>query len=208
MDNWLILSKMQSATSSLSLDVALLLIKTKVLTLTNQIHFGLKSLSKDFLVGLSRLDSNKYRRILAQIKNPQVPCNNTKSPKNASASTKINEFGEREVTKLKQLQKTFSETEIMEMVEEYRNGKTVYELAAQYGAHRVTVSKALKSYGVKVTKSKAQAKLDVATVIKLYEEYHTSGEIAKLYSVNPHCIIMCLRNHGITIRNRWDYPRR
>ena len=50
-------------------------------------------------------------------------------------------------------------------------------------------------------------KLDVDKVIKMYEEYHTTGEIAKLYGIHPNCIIRCLREHGIAIRSRWDYPR-
>lgn len=93
------------------------------------------------------------------------------------------------------------------MIQSYRAGRTVYELAAQYGTHRVTISRTLKKYGVKVTKSKGQAKLDVEKVVEMYEEYHTTGEIAKLYGVHPNCIIRCLREHGIAIRSRWDYPR-
>lgn len=120
---------------------------------------------------------------------------------------KINEFGEKEVKKLKQTQKTLSEAEIAEMIEAYRAGRTVYELSDQYGAHRVTISRILKKYGINVTKSKGQAKLDVEKAIKMYAEYHTTSEIAKLYDVHPNCIIRCLREHGVKIRNRWDYPR-
>ena len=59
---------------------------------------------------------------------------------------------------------------------------------------------------MKVTKRKSLEKLDVDAVTEMYETYHTTGEIAKLYGVNPNCVISCLREHGITIRNRWDYP--
>lgn len=157
---------------------------------------------------LSRLDSNKYRRILVQRKKPQPLHDSVISHNSETSYSKINEFGEEEITQLRQSQKTLSETEILELVDAYRAGKTVYALAAKYGVHRVTISKTLKKAGVDVTKSKAQAKLDADEVIKMYQEYHTTGEIAKLYGVHPNCIIRCLRAHGITIRSRWDYPKK
>jgi hypothetical protein len=42
------------------------------------------------------------------------------------------------------------EDEIARLIEGYQNGKTVYQLAAQFGVHRVTVGVILKRNGVEI----------------------------------------------------------
>lgn len=62
----------------------------------------------------------------------------------------VDEFGELAVRQLQQKQKHFTDEEIIILTEEYQNGKTLLELAKQYGCHRDTVSRMLKKHGVKV----------------------------------------------------------
>ena len=73
--------------------------------------------------------------------------------------------------------------------------------------HKTTISSALKKAGIVPDKRKAQKKMDTEKVIKMYSEYCTAAEIGKEYGVNPNAVIKCLRDNGITIRSRWDYPR-
>ena len=91
------------------------------------------------------------------------------------------------------------------LISEYKNGKTTYTLAEQFGCNRITVSNILKKHGVIVSKCTSQKKLDTEDVISMYENMHNTAEIAEKYDVGPNAILRCLRNHGITIRSRWDY---
>lgn len=72
-------------------------------------------------------------------------------PENPGKSKRaVDEFGELAVRQLQQKQKHFTDEEAVILAEEYQNGKTLLDLAKQYGCHRDTVSKTLKKHGVKV----------------------------------------------------------
>ena len=107
-----------------------------------------------FLVQLSGHNSKNYQAILRAKK--RITNNSKLEPifiisenpgKNKRA---VDEFGELAVRQLQQKQKHFSDEEIIILTEEYQNGKTLLELAKQYGCHRDTVSRMLKKHGVKV----------------------------------------------------------
>jgi DNA-binding CsgD family transcriptional regulator len=98
-----------------------------------------------------------------------------------------------------------SEEEIKLLVEGYRCGETTYQLARQFGCHRLTVSNVLKRRGVNVTKCTAQRQLDAEDVIAMYGDMCTSAEIAEKYGVGPNVILRCLRKRGVRIRGRWEY---
>ena len=108
---------------------------------------------------------------------------------------------------IRQTQKYLSDQERAEIADAYRSGKTTYELAEQYGCHRRTIVEALKKQGIVPNKAKSQKKLNVETVIKMYSEYHSAEEIGKLFGVGRAVIVKCLRDNGVAIRTRWDYPR-
>ena len=110
-------------------------------------------------MGLSRLDSNKYRKITScRAITPSEPL--TLTSESEHNSLKINEFGEHEVQQIRQEQKYLSDQERAEIVDAYRSGKTTYELAEQYGCHRRTIAEALKKQGIAPNKAKSQKKLD------------------------------------------------
>lgn len=157
-------------------------------------------------MGLSRLDSNKYDSIRkAKLKMSFNPSADGPSILNSHRS--VNEYGETEIKQIRQQQKRFSDVEISEIAQEYRSGKTTYELAEQYGCARHTIVTALKKMGIMATKAKAQEALDADEVIRLYNEYHTIEEIAKKHGVSSNAINRCLRYNGVAIRGRWDYPK-
>ena len=106
---------------------------------------------------------------------------------------------------MKQEQKRLNDDEIKLLIVAYLDGKSTYALAAQFGCHRTTVSEILKRHDVTVTKQKSLRKLNLADVVDMYENMHTSAEIAEKYEVGSNVIIRCLRSQGIEIRSRWDY---
>ena len=116
-------------------------------------------------MGLTQLDSNKYASIPgAKLDISSIttyPDNNTSNP-----SSSINEYGEIEIKQLSQPQKRLSE-EAAGIANAYTTGQTTYQLAKQYGAHRTTVSHALKKIGVTPDKRSVQKKLGKEKVIEI-----------------------------------------
>lgn len=154
------------------------------------------------MVGLSRLDSNRFDIIIRfkksclgdELRQPALP-----------KGREINESGETIVKKIEQTQKWLNTEEMELLISEYKAGKTTYELAKQFGCHRRTVACTLKRHGVQVSKCRAHDKLNIPDVIAMYANMHTSTEIAKKYGVHPNVVIRCLREHGTVVRGRWDY---
>ncbi len=110
------------------------------------------------------------------------------------------------VKNLKQQHKhQFSNNEIAEMARQYRAGKTIYELADEYGCHRVTVSAILKRNGVTVSVEKSEKMFDPAKAAELYESGMKSKDIGIRLGVSEQTIRKCLKKQGIRIRTRWDY---
>jgi len=163
-------------------------------------------LNKSLMVGLSDLDSNNYYSIITFKESLLSQTQSATLPKIISPTDRhVNEHGEILVGKMRQEQKRLNEEEIKLLIDGYKEGKSTYALALQFGCHRSTVSNILKRYGIAVSKCKAQKKLNAADVAAMYENMHTSAEIAERYKVNPQAIIHCLRNQGIKTRGRWDY---
>lgn len=165
-----------------------------------------------FLVGLSELDSNKYKAILKAKKQitQQVLHQTDFTVEDAPPCSDkvIDQFGEIATTRLKQLyRREFSEQDVGQMVAGYKSGMTTIELAKQFQCNKGTINKLLRQHGVRITKAKAQAKLNVDKVLSMYENMHTIEDIAKYFNVSSYTINRCLKAHGVKIRGRWDYDR-
>ena len=106
-------------------------------------------------------------------------------------------------------QRIFTPTEIERIVAAYQSGKASYELGVEYGCSKTTIIKLLKQQGVTLRKSgRARAKVDSKKVIKMYKEMHTIKEIAKSLNVDSQAVSRCLKENGIKLRSRWDYPEK
>ena len=88
------------------------------------------------------------------------------------------------------------------MVAGYKSGMTTIELAKQFQCNKGTINKLLRQHGVRITKAKAQAKLNVDKVLSMYENMHTIEDIAKYFNVSSYTINRCLKAHGVKIRGR------
>ena len=154
-------------------------------------------------MGITCFDSNQVETALAFKKTLVLEVGNVDISDNLSQETrKINEFGDIVATKVEQRQKHLTDAEVKQIVAEYKKGKSTYALAKEFDCHRTTVSDALKSKGVDVTK---KVKLDVDGVIAMYEQMHTAQEIADKYGIGSQVVIRCLKAHGVRIRGRWEY---
>lgn len=161
------------------------------------------------MVDLTRLDSNKFKAILRfkrQIADSfDKPSDAIISHGASEPTRRLNTFGEMEALQVDQRHKDLSDKEIDDIVAGYLSGKSTYALAEKFGCHRRTVTKALEKRGIVVDKRKAMKKLDEERVVALYAAMHTIEEIAKQFNVSANTITRCLKNHGVKMRNRWDY---
>jgi DNA invertase Pin-like site-specific DNA recombinase len=107
------------------------------------------------------------------------------------------------VKSIKQQQKILSEAEIRAVIQKYKAGASTYQLAEEFGCHRVTISSALKRNGIIVT----HRKVDIPIAIQMYESGKTTTEIAKFFDTNGSAVSRTLRASGVKMRKRWEYPR-
>ncbi len=99
-----------------------------------------------------------------------------------------------------------SNDSVEEIVAKYQTGESVRTIAKKSGLSHKTISKMLKEHGITVNRRRAQAKLDAQKVAQMYEDMHTTKEIAQHFGVSPKAILTCLQEQRIKIRSRWDYP--
>lgn len=159
-------------------------------------------------MGLSRLDSKKYRTLINQRARFDYSSAFIISEAEISDNRALDEFGEIAVRRLQQsYRKDFSDVDIELIISCYQSGDTTIDLAKQFGCSKGTINKLLRKCGVNVTKAKAQAKLDAEIVIAMYEERHTIEDIAQHFGVSSYTVNRCLHSNGVEIRSRWDYVK-
>lgn len=134
-----------------------------------------------------------------EISNPPVADNI--SPK------RQNVYGETEVHRIRQKQKTLSDMEIQMVCKRYQSGDSVYKLAEDFGCHRSTISAVLKRNGVEVTHLASKKPELVKIVIDLYAEMKTPKEVGAIAGINEGTVRQILKDNNIHIRKSWEYPK-
>lgn len=153
---------------------------------------------KNFLmVVLSELRSKNYETIFSKTKEISPISVNDGLDVNLSIKTEI-----------KQKQKYLSKEEINEIVAKYKNGKSTYELAEEYGCHRYTISKHLKEAGLEVTNRVARKESLVGLVLQLYSEWYKPQEIGEALGISADSVRRCLKENGVELRHSSAYPRK
>lgn len=153
---------------------------------------------KNFLmVVLSELRSKNYETIFSKTKEISPISVNDGLDVNLSIKTEI-----------KQKQKYLSKEEINEIVAKYKNSKSTYELAEEYGCHRYTISKHLKEAGLEVTNRVARKESLVGLVLQLYSEWYKPQEIGEALGISADSVRRCLKENGVELRHSSAYPRK
>jgi DNA-binding transcriptional regulator LsrR (DeoR family) len=98
-----------------------------------------------------------------------------------------------------------STDQIAELVEGYRSGKTMKELASEFGIHRTTVSSLLNEQAVAVRRGGLNQQ-QAAEAVRLYEQGWSSGRLAEKFGVSADTILTVLRRAGASIRPRRGGP--
>lgn len=155
---------------------------------------------RKFKESINPLKIGGYSDNSDEISNPPVADNI--SPK------RQNVYGETEVHRIRQKQKTLSDMEIQMVCKRYQSGDSVYKLAEDFGCHRSTISAVLKRNGVEVTHLASKKPELVKKVIELYAEMKTPKEVGAIVGLDCATVRQLLKDNGIYIRKAWEYPKK
>lgn len=112
------------------------------------------------------------------------------------------------VNSYKQKQKRLSDSEIRQIAERYSAGASTYELAAAFGCHRSTISRALKKSGIEVTHEAAKREALTEQVLQMYADYYKPVDIGKALGINAATVRKILHDNGVRIRSSSEYPKK
>ena len=96
-------------------------------------------------------------------------------------------------------QPRLSDEKVSQIVTAYETGKTVYELAAEYGCHRVTISAVLKRQGVPI-RHRSPTPTQIAEMARLYESGLSLAKVGEHFGFHASTVLAHLRNTGVKTR--------
>ena len=109
------------------------------------------------------------------------------------------------VKSYQQEQKRLSNDEISQIIEKYNAGATTYELAAEFGCHRRTISRALKKSGIEVSIKTESKDGVVEAILRLYDDHMSALDISKKLGIGEKTVRRILRDNGVRIRHSSEY---
>lgn len=87
-----------------------------------------------------------------------------------------------------------------QIVRAYAAGKTVYELAAEHGCHRVTISATLKRQGIALRRTSPTA-AQVDEMIRLYESALSLAMVGERFGTHASTVLARLRKNDVRTRD-------
>jgi hypothetical protein len=130
-------------------------------------------------VALSTADSNKWLTLIRSRLETRKPLNSTFSDYRLLGS-------------IRQRQRRLTEAQVIELVAKCESGATVYELAAEFGCHRTTVSSRLKKAGVSLRLQYPASEV-IDSMVRLYESGLSPMETGKQLGFCANTVRSCLR---------------
>lgn len=122
-----------------------------------------------------------------------------KARKHLRATAGLEKPIERSALKRKS-QPRISDEKCMQIVSGYEEGKTVYELASEYGCHRATISVVLNRRGVSIRGSSPTAG-EADEMIRLYGSGLSLAKVGDRFGVHASTVLAQLRKAGVKTRD-------
>ena len=107
-----------------------------------------------------------------------------------------------------QEQKRLSDDEIRQIAEKYSSGSSTYELAAEFGCHRSTISRVLKKSGIEVSHKASKREALTKRVLDMYADYTKPVDIGKELGINVTTVRKILHENCVRIRGSAEYPKK
>lgn len=96
--------------------------------------------------------------------------------------------------------------QVQQLIEGYQSGATVYELAAQFGIERRTVSAILHRHGVPMRR-RGLSEEQIDDAVRLYSQGWSLARIAARMDVAAGTVRQRLHERGVPIRDTQGQPR-
>lgn len=154
-----------------------------------------------------RTNSKNVHRILRYRSQHSNSSNTNGSEPIDPDETDLSYIEESVVTSYKQQQKSLTDAELELVVQRYSEGASTYELAAQFGCHRSTISRALKKSGIEVTHEASKREALTEQVLQMYADYHKPVDIGKALGLNAATVRKILHENNVHIRHSSEYPK-
>ena len=148
-------------------------------------------------MALSELDANRLERAI-QARN-QVDYKITK-PDTQGLTTQMDETNEKIINELHQPQKRLNSAEIAKIIDSYKSGQTVYELAETFGCHRVTISSQLKANGIKLRRS-SPSEEQIDQMVRLYITGLSMKNVGERVGMSAATVMRSLCRRGVETRD-------
>jgi DNA-binding CsgD family transcriptional regulator len=142
------------------------------------------------LVALSTADTNKWPKVAIE----------TNWPPKSRALAEASPEGSSTVAGLNQRQRRLTEPETGRLAARYREGATVYELAAEFDVNRRTVAARLKRTGVGMRRS-TPGEAQIAEMVRLYESGFSLAKVAEQVGVSTSTVLNYVRRNGVECRD-------
>jgi DNA-binding transcriptional ArsR family regulator len=96
-----------------------------------------------------------------------------------------------------------SAEDVEALVDGYRAGATVYDLATRFGINRTTVSQHLRRSGVRMRRQGLEQD-QVATAARLYEQGQSLSKVGACVGVDAGTVRQALITCGVRMRAPWE----
>jgi lambda repressor-like predicted transcriptional regulator len=100
----------------------------------------------------------------------------------------------------RQIVRRLSEDEVTKLVYGYQAGANVYELAKQFGVHRVTVSERLHSRGVTMRRQ-SMTEQQTMVAARFYERGWSIARVGRHLGFSGGTVWLALRAHAVPMRD-------
>ncbi|MCI7413920.1 helix-turn-helix domain-containing protein [Hornefia butyriciproducens] len=107
-----------------------------------------------------------------------------------------------------QEQKRLSDDEIRQIAVKYSAGASTYELAAEFGCHRSTISRALKKSGIEVSHEASKREELTKRVLEMYADFIRPIDIGKELGINVTTVRKILHENCVRIKGSAEYPKK
>lgn len=105
-------------------------------------------------------------------------------------------------TALQRHVRLLAENEVAELVEHYKAGATMNQLARRFGMHRGTVRAQLERQGVQIRHGSSFPAELLPEAIRLYEAGNSTAKVGVRLGLTPRVVLRALQNAGVALRSK------
>ena len=146
------------------------------------------------MVALSTADSNKWSAVIEGCREMPI-------------TSRVTEPDHQRLGRIRQRQKRLTEARVGDMAARYKEGATVYELAAEFGCNRTTVAERLKRAGITMRLQSPSPEM-IDEMVRLYESGLSLVKVGERVGYGASTVHNLLRSRGVQARDTYGRSAR